>query len=257
RELGVEVLTQTEVLGATLRSGRISAIETSHGSLEADWYVNATNAWAPRVSRLLGGMPLAITPLKRYLYHVRLREPIMSEEAWEQQPMTIYGLGAGRGALSRPDGPLLVLAWAHEAVPEPGFSDADQDRIDSAFHHERGLENYGYATLAQVAEFAPRVADVGGLVATTSGFYGTTPDHDPLIGRDTQQANLVHAAGFSGHGLMHAPITAVLVEAILSGDSDLVGRVRLPPPFAGHTIDLATFDPARDFAASHREALVL
>src|SRR5262249_10505219 len=32
RELGVEVLPQTEVLGATLRGGRIAAIETTRGS---------------------------------------------------------------------------------------------------------------------------------------------------------------------------------------------------------------------------------
>jgi glycine/D-amino acid oxidase-like deaminating enzyme len=257
RELGVTILTQTEVLGATLRGGRIAAIETTSGTLEADWYVNATNAWAPRVSRRLGGMPLPISPLKRYLYHVRLREPIMQETEWSRQPMTIYGLGVGRGALSRPDGPLLILAWAQETAPEPDFTDEDQDHIDAAFHHERGLENYGYAVLAQVADFVPRLADVAGLAATTSGFYGTTPDHEPLIGRDSQQANLVHAAGFSGHGLMHAPITALLVTAIVAGDVTSDGRVHLAPPYDRQTIDLATFDPRRDFTVSHKETLVL
>lgn len=256
RELGVEVLTQAEVIGATLRGGHIERIETTRGPLEADWFVNATNAWAPRVSRRLGGMPLPIAPTKRYLYYLKMREPVMSAEAWAGQPMTIYGLGAGRGALSRPDGPQLCLAWAHETPPEPGFSDADQDRIDAPFHHERGIENYGYATVAQLADFAPRLADAGGLAATTSGFYGMTPDADPLIGRDTQQENLIHAAGFSGHGLMHAPITAVLVEAILCGDAT-DGRVALPAPFERHSITLATFDPARDFTSSHAEVLVL
>jgi glycine/D-amino acid oxidase-like deaminating enzyme len=257
RELGVEVLTQTEVLGATLRGGRIAAIETTRGALEADWFVNAANAWAPRVSRLLGGMPLAIAPLKRYLYYARPQRSVMSAEAWERQPMTICGLGAGRGALSRPDGPQLVLAWAHETAPEPAFADADQDRVDPPFSHERGLENYGYATLAQLLDFAPELAETLGLTATTSGFYGATPDADPLIGRDAQQANLVHAAGFSGHGLMHAPITAVLVEAILAGDATGEGMVRLPPPFERHAIDLATFDPSRDFGAANGEHLVL
>jgi sarcosine oxidase, subunit beta len=255
-ELGVEVLTEAEVLGATWHGDRIERLETSRGAIAAEWYVNATNAWAPRVSQRLGGMPLAIAPLKRYLYYLRPRQPIMSENEWLGLPMTIYGLGAGRGALSRPDGPQLVLAWAHDTPPEPDFSDADQDRVDAAFHHERGIENYGYATLAQVADFAPALADCGGLVATTSGFYGATPDGDPLIGHDGERANLLHAAGFSGHGLMHAPITAVLIEALLTGKVS-GGRVRLPPPFAEHAIDLATFDPARDFASSQGEAMVL
>ncbi len=106
-------------------------------------------------------------------------------------------------------------------------------------------------------DFAPELAESLGLTATTSGYYGATPDADPLIGRDAQQANLIHAAGFSGHGLMHAPITAVLVEAIVAGDVAPDGMVRLPPPFAQYMIDLATFDPGRDFAAVQGEHLVL
>jgi glycine/D-amino acid oxidase-like deaminating enzyme len=78
-----------------------------------------------------------------------------------------------------------------------------------------------------------------------------------LIGFDTNLDNLVHAAGFSGHGLMHAPITALLVEAIIAGDIEDGGQVRLPPPFERHTIELSAFDPKRMFSPSKKEALVL
>ena len=57
-------------------------------------------------------------------------------------------------------------------------------------------------------------------------------------------------------GLMHAPITALLVEAILSGDVDH-GHVRIPAPFDHATIDLNTFDPGRAFESSRQEKLVL
>ncbi|HET9921157.1 MAG TPA: hypothetical protein VFQ30_15020 [Ktedonobacteraceae bacterium] len=57
-------------------------------------------------------------------------------------------------------------------------------------------------------------------------------------------------------GLMHAPITALLVESILTGNVDS-GRVRLPAPFDSATIDLSTFEPGRNFDSSHRETLVL
>jgi glycine/D-amino acid oxidase-like deaminating enzyme len=149
-----------------------------------------------------------------------------------------------------------LIAKSHAATPEPDFSDNDQDRIDPAFDYAHGIENYGYALLEELAEFAPDLADCGGIAATTSGFYGMTPDATPLIGVDAQQPNLVHAAGFSGHGLMHAPITALLVEAIIAGDAR-EGRVRLPLPFAEHSIALAAFDPARDFARSTGESQVL
>jgi sarcosine oxidase, subunit beta len=256
QELGVSLLQDTEVIGATLRGGRIIALETTQGLIEADWFVNGTNAWAPRLSQRIGGMSLPVAPLKRYLYFLKPGRPIMSDEAWRRLPMTIYGIGTGRGAHSRPDNELLLLAWAHETNPEPDFNDEDQDRIDPPFNHANGIDNYGYAILEQVMAFAPRLADAGGLIATTTGFYGTTPDANPLIGLDANQRNLVHAVGFSGHGLMHAPITSVLVEAIITGDIEN-GQVRLPAPFNSHTIDIAAFDPGRTFSPFHKEALVL
>src|SRR6266568_4410723 len=256
KELGVHVQQQTEVLGAILRADRISALVTNRGTVEADWFVNATNAWAARLSPRIGGMTLSVSPLKRYLYFLKPSQPVMDATAWHHLPMIIYGVGSHRGAHSRPEHDLLLLAWAHETEPETQFSDADQDRIDPPFRHDNGIDNYGYAILAQVEDFSPLLANAGGLIATTCGFYGTTPDANPLIGRDAHQQNLVHAVGFSGHGLMHAPITALLVEAILAGDVDH-GHVRLPAPFDHATIDLNTFDPGRAFESSRRETLIL
>ncbi len=256
KELGVHVQQQTEVLGAVLHADRIRALVTSRGTIEADWFVNATNAWAARISPRIGGMTLSVSPLKRYLYFLKPSQPVMDTAAWYHLPMIIYGVGSHRGAHSRPDHDLLLLAWAHEAEPETQFSDADQDRIDPPFRHDNGIDNYGYAILAQVEEFSPLLANGGGLIATTCGFYGTTPDANPLIGHDTHQQNLIHAVGFSGHGLMHAPITALLVEAVLAGDVDH-GHVRLHLPFDHVTINLNMFDPGRAFESSRRETLVL
>jgi len=256
KELGVQVQQHTEVLGAILRADRISALVTNTGTIEADWFINATNTWAARLSPRIGGMALAVSPLKRYLYFLKPSQPVMDAAAWHQLPMTIYGVGSHRGAHSRPEHDLLLLAWAHETEPEAHFSDADQDRVDPPFRHDNGIDNYGYAILEQVEQFSPLLANSGGLIATTCGFYGTTPDANPLIGRDAHQQNLVHAVGFSGHGLMHAPITALLVEALLTGSADH-GRVRIPAPFDHASIDLDTFDPGRAFESSRRETLVL
>ena len=94
------------------------------------------------------------------------------------------------------------------------------------------------------------------LAATSCGYYGMTPDANPLIGFDARIPNLLHAAGFSGHGIMHAPITATLVEALLAGDVR-DGEMRLPAPFETRCIALEAFAPTRDFAAEHAETMVL
>ena len=255
QELGAELLQHAEVLGAEVHSGRISALRTTIGLIEGDIFINAAGAWSPRVSRRLGGMDLAISPIKRFLYFLRPERPIMSSEAWKALPMTIYGVGPGRGAHSRPDGTTLLIGMAHQAEPEPDFADAEQDLVPSAFHHAHGFENLGYTALAEIERFAPDLANCGGLVSTNSGYYEMTPDGSPLIGYDKVLPNLIHAAGFSGHGLMHAPITALLATALVKGDI-ANGTVRLPVPFASHTIALSAFDPARDFTHSH-ETMVL
>lgn len=168
--------------------------------------------------------------------------------------MLIFGLGPGRGAHARPDGPLLLLGGASATEPEPDFSDADQDAIRDGFHHAVGIDNAAYDLLTQVDDFSAALANCGGFKATTCGFYGMSPDGVPLIGHDTRLANLTHAVGFSGHGVMHAPLSALLVEALLTGDAR-DGVVRLPQEFG--EIRLAAFDPARDVHAAPVESLVL
>jgi glycine/D-amino acid oxidase-like deaminating enzyme len=250
-ELGARILQRTEVVGATRSADRLTAVSTTAGPLEVDWVVNCTNAWAPRVSALLGGMRLPISPVKRFLYHL---DPGVTLP--ERLPMTIYGMGRPLGAHTRPDGHHLILAGMSQTPAEPDFTDEDQDRIPAAFDHRVGVDNFGFQLLAEMARYAPRFVDNGGLLATTSGFYGMTPDAVPLIGIDAEVRNLVHAAGFSGHGVMHAPISALLVEAIVAGDVS-EGAVRLPPPFSAHALSLAAFDPRRDFALSTSESAVL
>jgi glycine/D-amino acid oxidase-like deaminating enzyme len=166
-------------------------------------------------------------------------------------------MGRALGAHTRPSGEHLILAGTSQTPAEPAFEDEDQDRVPVQFDHRHGVDNFGFQLLADMALYAPSLVESGGLVATTCGYYGMTPDAVPVIGIDTQLTNLVHAAGFSGHGIMHAPVSALLVEALLAGDATQ-GRVHLPPPFAEtQSLELAAFAPARDFTQAEAETAVL
>ncbi len=255
--LGVSVQLNAEVVGVHRKEDQISAVVVQRASGEtdvipADVVINATNAWAPRVSRVLGGMDLAIVPLKRYLYFITRPENGFSPEAFERLPMTIYGMTADRGAYSRPEGKSqLMLGWAHRTSPEPDFSDEDQDKIESGFGHDQGLENYGVQLLMNVRDFVPELVEHGGLVATTSGYYADTPDHTMLIGYDARISNLLHGVGCSGHGLMHAPYTAQILLALVAAgepvDSMMLER---------DEVSLTTFDPCRSFNHAAESAVI-
>ena len=254
-QLGARILQRTEVLGGEHRGTRLVALETSSGTVEADWFVNCTNAWAARVSARLDGMPLPIAPVKRFLYHL---DPGRSTQldTVRNLPMTIYGMGRRMGAHTRPDGQHLILAGTSRTPPEPAFDDEDQDRVPKDFDHRHGVDNFGFQLLADMTLYVPSLVEFGGLVATTCGYYGMTPDAVPLIGFDAHISNLVHAAGFSGHGLMHAPVTALLVEKLIAGEVSNA-QVRLPQPFERHTLHLSAFDPSRDFSSAAAETAVL
>ncbi len=257
KELGTVLQQNTEVIGARVSGGRITALKTTGGDVECDWVVNAAGAWSPRVSKRLGGMILRIDPLKRYLWFLNTHNPeVVAPNKWDDLPMTIYGMGAGRGAYSRPDtATQLMLGWAHETPPEPNFVDSDQDFVEPKYA-DIPMGKPAVDIMAQIADFSPVLAECGGVTRITCGYYETTPDHNPMIGVDDHLVNLVHAAGFSGHGLMHAPITALLVREIISG-AGATTKVFLPAPFEQQELSLRTFAPNRPIDQDKKEGMVI
>lgn len=225
----MEGFRKVEELGGVLRqncpvmegvhdgSGRLTAVRTAEGEeFAADVFINATNAWAPRLSARLGGSPLPINPLKRYLYFVHRGGKISGEQLLDW-PMTI----TPSRAYCRPENADQLLAgWSHATEPEPEFGWSDQDLIEPPFFHKSGLDNFGFQLWMQLAEALPAVGEFAGIEATTAGYYAVTPDHNPILGFDPQQPALLHAAGFSGHGAMMGPFTAQAIAAMaLAGET--------------------------------------
>ena len=217
RRLGVEVVQQAPVTGARHAGGRLVEVLTPRGAFAADLFVDATNAWSPRLGALLGGVALPIAPRKRYLWMCE-RGGSLSAAELAAMPLTI----APSGAYCRPEnGESMLMGWAHDAPDEPGFTDEDQDRIEPAFWHRGGTETAGYETWASLAEVIPALGEFAGLTATTCGYYGVTPDHNPFLGYDPQVPNLLRLAGFSGHGAMFGPFTALIAEALAEAGRDV------------------------------------
>ena len=81
-----------------------------------------------------------------------------------------------------------------------------------------------YGFLEKVAELAmSRVPALENARIRTGwgGLYEVTPDHHPVIGAVGEPGWWV-ACGFSGHGVMHAPATGmVMAELLTTGKSSL------------------------------------
>lgn len=243
QRLGASLVQQAPVHAARKVGDKITTVCTPKGEFSADVFVDATNAWSPRLSHVLQATELPIAPLKRYLWLLQ-RGPSMSAEALLRMPLTIVP----SGAYCRPENAdHLLMGWAHDAQPEPDFSYEDQDRIDAAFSHKTGTETAAFETWATLAEVIPALAEFQGVVATTSGYYGTTPDHNPFLDFDPAVPNLLRLAGFSGHGAMFGPFTALVGERLIreGGSVDHVDVL-------GEPILLAPFAIGRDFSGAEQ-----
>ena len=245
KRLGGRVVQNAQVEAA--RGGdRIQELLAGGVWYGADLFVDATNAWSPRLARLLGASELPIAPLKRYLWFLQ-RAGGMSATELLSMPLVV----APSGAYCRPEnGDSLLMGHAHDVPPEPDFSYEDQDRVDAAFSHRSGPESRAFETWMSLAERMPTLGDFAGIHATTSGFYGSTPDHNPFLGFDPQRPNLLRLVGFSGHGAMFGPFTAEVASRLAEAGRDLPEIEVL-----GRSASLAPFSLRRTFGA--HEAMVI
>ncbi len=243
RARGVDLRQRAPVDAARAAGGRLLAVRAGGEWVEGDAFIDATNAWSPRLARVLGATALPVAPQKRYLWFL-LSGGAMPTHELIRMPMVV----TPGGAYCHPEnGEVLMTGWAHAAPDEPDFGYADQDRIEPDFDHRAGADGRGAQTWAALAGFMPVVGEFAGLHATTCGYYGVTPDHNPFLGYDPQLSNLVRAVGFSGHGAMFGPFTAHVLAHLLDAGRDL-DRV----PVLGHAAELAPFQIGRAFhAAEH------
>ncbi|PIR87376.1 MAG: FAD-dependent oxidoreductase [Candidatus Harrisonbacteria bacterium CG10_big_fil_rev_8_21_14_0_10_49_15] len=250
RRNGVQVVQGAEVVEANHSNGRVASVITRDGNVfDGDIFVNAANAWAPRLSGICGGFALDIQTRRRYLYFMEgLRDESMglAPDDVRNLPMTI----TPRGAYCRPESThQLMMGWLHFTKPVEADFD-DQDRIEPGFGHN-AFSGYGMGLHKELSAFVPAVADMGNIHAVTAGYYADTADHNPLIGFDPIVANLLHVAGFSGHGLMHAPFSARIVACLIEAGHN-IASINLPDL---GSVDLKPYEVDREPARG--EAMVI
>ncbi len=246
RALGGIIRQGAPVQGVELDGDRIVAVTTPKGRFEGDVFIDATNAWTNRLAKILGATELEVEPLKRYLWFI-VRDGEMDADTMAAMPLVI----APNGVYVRPENrDTLQMGWKHEAKAENDFTYDDQDRIEAAYSHDSGLDALPFEAWMAVAECIPAIGEFAGINATTSGYYATTPDHNPFMGYDPARPNLIRLVGFSGHGAMFGPFTAAVARALAEAGED-VDTVELP---LGE-VALDEFKLGR--AYTHAESLVI
>ncbi len=199
--------------------------------IKTDVLINAAGVWCQQIARA-ANVTLPVAPVKRYLYFTNQ----FDDRDVTDFPMTVRDLGA----YFRPEHNGLMMGWDRQPeVPEDldtyWKQDYDYDRLyDEQDRLEEGygigVDGYGYEILASWAEWIPFLNQAG-LKNVSSGFYQVTPDSKAIISTDPRREGLVHAVGFSGHGVMHAPATGRAVTDLVTGTNSQfdLDALRLEP----------------------------
>jgi glycine/D-amino acid oxidase-like deaminating enzyme len=181
-ELGATYI-QDRFVDAEVDSSKVRSITLQSGArVEADAFVNAAGAWSGTIAQKFG-MNLPVTPMRRFEHYFTAGSPV------ESLP---YVKDVAR------------LAFRSEGK---GFSGGLVDGSEQrGFNFEVDHDYFERVVWPAVAYRFPAF-EAAKCHRTWSGLYEVNElDGNPVIGAwNSKLPNLYTVAGFSGHGMMHAP----------------------------------------------------
>ncbi len=194
-ELGA-VYVRNRVVSAEMGTTTVRAVALEGGErVTADAFVNAGGAWSGRIASLFG-MDLPVTPMRRFEHYFTAGSPV------ERLP---YVKDVAR------------LAFRSEGKGfSGGLVDGDERR---GFNFDVDHDYFERVVWPAVAHRFPAF-EAAKCHRTWSGLYEQNElDGNPFIGRWHRAPNLYTVAGFSGHGMMHAPAAGrAIAELVVHGE---------------------------------------
>jgi sarcosine oxidase subunit beta len=198
RENGVRFREGEPVTGLDREGGRVSAVRTANATIATETVVNAAGPWAGEVGKL-AGIDLPITPLRRQIF---VTDPIVGLD--RDFPLTVE-MATGFYFHRESGGVLMGMA---DPADTPSFDDS----VNWSF----------LPTIVERALDRMPALEKANVKTGWAGFYEDTPDKHPILGHIAGVRGFISAAGFSGHGLMHAPAAGeAIAELIVDGTTTL------------------------------------
>lgn len=211
---GVRLIEHVRVESLLVEGSAVVGARTAEGDVRADRVLLATGAWTAPIAATAGvGVP--IWPYRRSIMEAAGPFPALAEiplvVEWDTgfhfRPYTRSGGAAQRFAM-----PNLTRDGAIERGPAAAPTSFEAPGPDLAVpaQLEPWVKTRGAWRMEAFADLA--------ITDSWSCNYEMTPDDHPIVGSVPGTPGLYLAAGFSGHGFMHAPATAqLIVEEMIDG----------------------------------------
>jgi sarcosine oxidase subunit beta len=200
---GVEIHQNTEVTGIEQANGKVTAVQTNRGRVEADVVVSAVAGWSTLVCDL-AGVPLPITT---HILQAFVTEPVKPflDTIIVSAQMHVYVSQTDRGEF-------LIGA---EIEPYTTYKSA-------------GTLSFLQDSSRHVLELFPQLERLK-LLRTWTGLCDLSPDYSPILGK-TELENFHVSAGWGTYGFKAAPIVGTTI-------AELVATSRTPDLIAPFTLE--------------------
>lgn len=194
KEKGVRFREHEPATGISRERDRVTSVRTAKSEIACATVVNAAGAWGAGVGRF-AGIDLPIRPLRRQIF---VTDPVPGLD--REFPLTVEF--ASSLYFHRESGG--VLMGMADPTDGPGFD---------------ASVNWDFLpTLVERALYRLPILERAKVKTGWAGFYEDTPDKHPILGAVPGLEGFLCAAGFSGHGIMHAPATGeAIAELIVDG----------------------------------------
>jgi D-amino-acid dehydrogenase len=190
QEQGVDICTNTDVMGFETANGRIACIRTTRGDIAAEQVVLAAGSWSPQVAKELH-LRIPIEAAKGY--SINLENPGPS-------PKLPLLLGEARVVVNPLEQGLRLAGTLEMAGLDLSISTRRVGAIC------RSCEAY-----------LPGIAQAKA-IEIWRGLRPCTPDGLPILGRSKEFNNLIIAAGHAMLGMSLGPISGKLVSQIVCNE---------------------------------------
>ena len=192
REIGARIMTQAPAIDLIVNGGKIGGVNTPDGDIETEVVVNAAGPAAAGIAELAGLRNFPVTPFKRQIF-ITAPTDIIAPDApfyFDKTPPFYFRPESG--------GALMSIAELEETPSrEPKL-----DWSSAPVLAERAMRRYPAFDSIEI-------------MRGWAGLRSMTPDHTAILGPVPEPEGFYCAVGFSGHGVMHAPMTGKILAAII------------------------------------------
>lgn len=184
---GTSILERTTVTGFEVGDDGVRSVVTSAGPIATRRVVNATDAWSSALNAM-AGVEAPNRPYRREVLVTAPVAPVIGKAVTFYRPTEGWFNQTLRGE--------VVMG-----VVDPAEPAADNQRSSWQFLQR---------TATLMARKAPALADLT-VIRQWAGMYDITPDHMPLVGPTRQLDGWWQANGWSGRGMLLAPLLMELM----------------------------------------------